>query len=70
MLPQHVGRYSIEKKFHISFVFCFRSRERARMGLGTKTSFSADKDEDEVATASYKLSGTDKVISNGKLLLL
>lgn len=41
------------------------NRERARMGLGPKSSSLNDKDDEESATASYKLSGSDKTITNG-----
>ncbi|XP_063422205.1 histone-lysine N-methyltransferase EHMT2-like isoform X2 [Mytilus trossulus] len=41
------------------------SRERARMGLGSKFAAASDKDDEESATASFKLSGSDKFISTG-----
>lgn len=43
-----------------------RSRERARMGLGSKFAAASDKDDEESATASFKLSGSDKFISTGE----
>lgn len=36
------------------------------MGLGLKSSLLTDKEDEDAATASFKLSGSDKTITNGK----
>lgn len=36
------------------------------MGLGSKFAAASDKDDEESATASFKLSGSDKFISTGE----
>ena len=39
------------------------------MGLGPKTSVLSDKDDEDSATASYKLSASDKTITNGMFVV-